>query len=84
MLTFDEVPVGPKRAATAKPTAASQFTALNHTGDPLPAGMAVPAMSMPGIDDIAGGALCWVLVRAGYHRAFIMAYIQPVASIIRV
>lgn len=84
MLTFDEVPIGPKSAATAKPTAASQFTALNHTGGPLLAGMAVPAMSMPGIDDIAGGTWCSVPVRAGYHRAFIMAYIQPVASIITV
>ncbi|ETZ38259.1 hypothetical protein L839_4707 [Mycobacterium avium MAV_120809_2495] len=46
--------------------------------------MAVPAMSMPGIDDIAGGTWCSVPVRAGYHRAFIMAYIQPVASIITV
>ncbi len=39
-----------KTAATAKLTVPNQFTALNHMGDPLLAGMFIAAMSMPGID----------------------------------
>ena len=49
-----------KTAATAKPIAPNQPTALNHTCGPLLAGMLIADMSMPGID-ISGG----VLDRAG-------------------
>lgn len=66
-----------KIAAIAKVAVPNQFTAPNQAGDPLLAGMVVPAMSMSGIE-VTGA----VLDRAGSRGPPMAAYIQAVASII--